>query len=101
MPDEVPYELSQDQLDWLRLIFAVYSGASVVEDGSRITGEVLQKFYGSWGLEPLAPEANSKLGWNWLVVGEPKRSPKKRMDKVKSERTIDGKLLFYPFEGLL
>ena len=62
MPDEVPYELSQDQLDWLRLIFAVYSGASVVEDGSRITGEVLQKFYGSWGLEPLAPEANSKLG---------------------------------------
>lgn len=38
----------------------MYSGASAVEDGSRITGEVLQKFYGSWGLEPLAPEANSQ-----------------------------------------
>lgn len=63
MKCEVLYQVDwarNDQLEWLRLIFAVYrdpSGSGSVDDTSRITGEVLQKFYASWGLQPTAVNA--------------------------------------------
>lgn len=63
MKCEVLYQVDwarNDQLEWLRLIFAVYrdpSGSGSVDDTSRITGEVLQKFYSSWGLQPTAVNA--------------------------------------------